>query len=1763
MITVGFSRAFAVTPDKSLYQSLPFMSAYRAVPHVLLVLSKDMKMFQQAYDELHDMDGDGRIDTGFNPKVNYYGYFDSLSCYRYEGRSKMREGDRNGYFVRSGPTIPDDSQSTLDSIRTAGLGTDLVPAARAASGICQHSHTSESGDFSGNWLNYLTTSRMDVIRKILYGGFRYKDTPAETILEPSYVPRDANSWGTDVLADNRWFKETPMTSYYDISKFTPFPKPQAGKAHFFARVRNTYGGGTYQVFEYILNADKKSFLGSTEITGANGRYFDWVLQDGPNPSHNRLSYADYIIKTYGLKVKVCDQGNVGAGEDCRVYPKGNLKPVGLLQKTGENGDIYFGLLSGSYDEVTRIQGGVLRNHIDHLNKSVDIENYGQIKKDGLIWALDSFRIAGGVEHNGLEAYSNSVSWGNPTGEMLFEGVRYMARMAAPGSRGLQPTPMFLPKNEYNYNKERKTGFYRDWNNLPVLAGGDCAKPIILLISEADSDSDGDSQVNGPNDLNMKPLGSIYPGEAKHLPNFNMSAYLRRLTDLEGLNRGQEFFYSRGRTDDCTPKTLNSLMDVEGMCPYRPSYQGTYSSAAVAYFAHTHNFGRGERDLGLDIYTVTMSPVFPSLDFPLKKDNGHVTGGITILPASMSDSSKKNSKGRILSFLNYYILEWWADKNGTPYHVKIKVNYEDSAQGYNPDFGLWPRSDWDMDVMIEHTIDLVTKTSPQRASNGFNFAGDKRASGILKLRGGTYYPFREQGTSPFAIKQEEVAGLTIRSWKVNNSTNQRMSLGYSISGSTRDGTYMDLGHCSGIDSYATPPTCNWPKGYGKNVTSDDGTFCKKAFGECTPLFRGDPPSLAVTRTFEFSSSGSEGEKLPGTLFLAAKYGGFQDLNNNGRPDKGEWEGSDGNPKNYFNPVNVTELPSKLEAAFKDIAQSVATGTATSVSVSSVLGGGLSLQTAFYPKYKSPGTGQTVSWVGTVYGLFVDRFGNFREDSNRNHRLELKSSNGTGNGDYAVTFNSVRTPPQNKPKCYVPGAAISRCYDEKGDGELKPLDGPAKSPANVHRLKPVWDAGRWLAELKDPSKRNIYYVDPDKKDQILPFIDEPATVRKLTGHMIYDNYLDILPPGSSGSKPSRTETASMLVRYIQGQDFPQWRPRTTGNPWTDNITPVVWRLGDIINSKPILVGQPAFGYEHLYRDLSYASYKTAQARRRQVVYFGTNDGFLHAVNAGYFGTMASGEVLYEPGGRDLGEELWALIPSSVLPHLQWLADPGYIHSYYVDLKPVVADIKINGQWRTILICGLRLGGRPIEAAGSSASHVKNIYSEVMALDVTDPNSPPKLLWSFGAEELGLMVGLPAVVTSGGRWYTVLASGPAMDFKEKGTGRINFGNFSPYDGFSAQKARLIILDAANGRVVSGLSNPNLTVKEDLSFFNDPYIPLPLKRELNGVWHDEAVYYGMTVSRDSQGLDKGAVYRLQMVDAGGSPLPADQWKLRRLASVDRPVTGAVNSAKDFSGNLWVVFGTGRMWGLDDIITCGKKASPQCLENHQHYLFGVKEELADGRMTFAERNVNDLVDVSGAEVYGSGQVVKLKPIAGLALGTGGTMTYDALARHLRGPAVGYKRRLNLSELLANEKDSQEMVITQPQITRTGADKSVVSFTSYEPTAQTCGDFGRGFMYVADTFTGLGAPHMALLFPAQSGAAGPGLVAGGISTGYGQPAGAVIISVDGKAIIRASTSENSFYDVEVPTDNKQLNTVISWREVLNSGFELPKAIMSDGLNLTP
>ncbi|PZQ74611.1 MAG: hypothetical protein DI563_11800, partial [Variovorax paradoxus] len=143
------------TTESALAQT-PLFVSQGYPPLNMLVMGRDHKMYYEAYNDASDLDGDGVIDVGYKPdKIDYYGYFNNNACYTYDN--------------------------------------DMFRPVAAATGTKKKQ--CDGTKWSGDFLNYLTTSRMDAMRRVLYGGTRNVDTATSTVLQGSYIPRDAHSWG--------------------------------------------------------------------------------------------------------------------------------------------------------------------------------------------------------------------------------------------------------------------------------------------------------------------------------------------------------------------------------------------------------------------------------------------------------------------------------------------------------------------------------------------------------------------------------------------------------------------------------------------------------------------------------------------------------------------------------------------------------------------------------------------------------------------------------------------------------------------------------------------------------------------------------------------------------------------------------------------------------------------------------------------------------------------------------------------------------------------------------------------------------------------------------------------------------------------------------------------------------------------------------------------------------------------------------------------------------------------------------------------------------------------------------------------------------------------------------------------------------------------------------------------------------------------------------------------------------------------------------
>jgi type IV pilus assembly protein PilY1 len=340
-----------------------------------------------------------------------------------------------------------------------------------------------------------------------------------------------------------------------------------------------------------------------------------------------------------------------------------------------------------------------------------------------------------------------------------------------------------------------------------------------------------------------------------------------------------------------------------------------------------------------------------------------------------------------------------------------------------------------------------------------------------------------------------------------------------------------------------------------------------------------------------------------------------------------------------------------------------------------------------------------------------------------------------------------------------------------------------------------------------------------------------------------------------------TGDNLVRYLAG-DSTLYLSNTLPDDQIFRTRKSL--LGDVVNASPVYVGKPPFKYA----DAGYAAFAAAKANRTKVVYVAANDGMLHAFRVD---TAANGG----------GEELWAFVPTAVMPEMWRLADSDYgsNHRYFVDAAPVAADIFDGTQWRTILVGGLGAGGR-----------------SYYALDVTDPLNPA-ILWEFTDAHLGLTYGNPVVTKNmAGNWIVGFTSG------------LN-NNVGGGDG----NGRLYVIDAMTSTLITTLA----TLDANNLPVGSVSTPNNLSR-INGWTVSPA---NNTAMRFYGGDMLGNMWRFDF--DGRTPPPGKEAIL--LGTAQSP-TGAVQpitaepvladyTAKNGTTYAIVSFGTGRMLGLSDVI--------------------------------------------------------------------------------------------------------------------------------------------------------------------------------------------------------------------------------------------------------
>lgn len=822
-------------------------------PIMMLNMSKEHQLFFKLYDDYSDITGTTAPDTTYINSFDYYGYFDSNKCYTYD----------KGLFNPKG--------------------------FRSVNKFCNNDGASASTDkeWSGNFLNWASMTRIDAVRKILYGGMRSTDSAGKTILERAFLPNDAHAFA-------KYYTGT------DLHKLTPFTESSDADL---MKHGITLCNTTEPKSRNTLSQDATGAEDLPLIRVATGNYSLWASNErwqcrwgnGSNDNKpgiseiNAYSNAPTAGTDYVARVAVCTSKDLiddANNEKCQEYSvKGKsvgYKPTGLLHVYGETNRIHFGLMTGSY--AKNKSGGVLRKQAGTLTDEIETDGTFKVPSSGnsIIKTIDllriyGYRFGGGDSNDGtyhsLTGSDDCIwakskfddgkctNWGNPQAEIYLESLRYLAGKNSP-KFDADDSSMISQPNLATADTGDKFTLNRvtDWGDpiSPGESGNYCA-PLNVLQFNASTTSYDSNQFNTTADPDQ--LVS-----ASELGFSDLNQTVNDIGTLEGITGGTYFVGRNGAAGGanqiCDAKAVSALASIDGVCPESPRLEGGYKIAGLAYLAHKN--GIGAKRAKVKTYGVALAPAVPKVTISVP---GAAEKTITILPACRNLQTDPDANCAIVDFK---VVKQEKDASGN-INGKLYVNWEDSEQGGDFDQDMWG--------VISYTVTPTT--------------------------------------------------VRVTTQVVAQSTGDAMGFGFVISGTSQDGFHVFSG-ANNFEfeprselEYAGIPSCS------KHSTNKCTCRNSGSTGACdvdyvrVPAVTGTP-----VQSHLFTIGTSTAKSLQTPLYYAAKWGGYEDKSDTKLKDD---DIAKQIPETYFYATDPRKLEEGLMAAFGKIAGSV--GAAATVAANS--------------------------------------------------------------------------------------------------------------------------------------------------------------------------------------------------------------------------------------------------------------------------------------------------------------------------------------------------------------------------------------------------------------------------------------------------------------------------------------------------------------------------------------------------------------------------------------------------------------------------------------------------------------------------------------------------------------------------------------------------------------------------------------------------------------------------------------------------------------
>jgi type IV pilus assembly protein PilY1 len=528
-----------------------YMNGAKTKANLTLALSVEFPTVGQTYRDT------------FDTNKEYVGYFDPRACYR----SVLSNGVIGNYF---------DWQTNKSTV----------------------SATCPASQFDGNFMNWATSSAIDILRYGLTGGNRSFDEDSgnfRTVVDRAWLPD--NFYKSSDYFTEKFIPKNQINGRIELSQ-NLFPDGMwiynCRDRVYFASAQDTSTSSTCAAPFGIANAQSPLLKKGNNNNSGNFYQVRNLMCDPSSASNRLMTYDPDTKKWRGL---------------CLRYPNGNYKPVGQFQVNSES--LRVAVFAYLQDDDRARYGGVMRAPLKYLGPKTFDDNFNLVsgtnprtewdatngvfkvspqsgdatygdQGHGISGAINYINKFGTLDPNNIGKYKSL----DPVSELYYEALRYL--------QGKQPTAGAVSGTSGSSGvvatRKEKFPVYATWND-PFASfqdqsgeGKSCLRNSILTLADVFTHSDRSVPGNGIT------TNEDYARVAETNTDLNVPFWTSIVGSYEA-NQGLAYTDSKGRPQAATNITSNS--------PYYPALAnaatmdtgatgGSYYLAGMAYWANTQS-----------------------------------------------------------------------------------------------------------------------------------------------------------------------------------------------------------------------------------------------------------------------------------------------------------------------------------------------------------------------------------------------------------------------------------------------------------------------------------------------------------------------------------------------------------------------------------------------------------------------------------------------------------------------------------------------------------------------------------------------------------------------------------------------------------------------------------------------------------------------------------------------------------------------------------------------------------------------------------------------------------------------------------------------------------------------------------------------------------------------------------------------------------------------------------------------------------------------